>query len=76
MALALPVFNVAMAQLVPAWSHAEWLSGKVPRWGSSFFWADWPSFGALLNPIIAGAAVSLSSFSVIANALRLRKTKL
>jgi Cu+-exporting ATPase len=33
-------------------------------------------FGVLLNPIIAGVAMSLSSVSVISNALRLRKTKL
>ncbi len=36
----------------------------------------YPLFGLLLSPIIAGAAMSLSSVSVIANALRLRKTKL
>ena len=36
----------------------------------------YPFFGVLLSPIIAGAAMSLSSVSVIANALRLRKTKL
>ena len=35
-----------------------------------------PFFGTLLSPIIAGAAMSLSSVSVIANALRLRKAKL
>jgi Cu+-exporting ATPase len=32
----------------------------------------YPVFGLLLSPIIAGAAMSLSSVSVIANALRLR----
>ena len=32
--------------------------------------------GLLLSPMLAGAAMSLSSVSVIANALRLRKTKL
>ena len=32
----------------------------------------YPFFGLLLSPIIAGAAMSLSSVSVIANALRLR----
>jgi P-type Cu+ transporter len=36
----------------------------------------YPFFGLLLSPIIAGAAMSLSSVSVISNALRLRKTKL
>jgi Cu+-exporting ATPase len=36
----------------------------------------YPIVGALLSPIIAGAAMSLSSVSVIANALRLRKAKL
>jgi Cu+-exporting ATPase len=35
-----------------------------------------PFFGWLLNPMIAGAAMSLSSVSVIGNALRLRKAKL
>jgi P-type Cu+ transporter len=34
----------------------------------------YPFFGLLLSPIIAGAAMSLSSVSVIGNALRLRKT--
>jgi Cu+-exporting ATPase len=32
----------------------------------------YPLFGLLLSPIVAGAAMSLSSVSVIANALRLR----
>ncbi len=35
-----------------------------------------PVFGILLSPIIAGAAMSLSSVSVIGNALRLRRVKL
>jgi Cu+-exporting ATPase len=36
----------------------------------------YPVFGWLLSPIIAGAAMSLSSVSVIGNALRLRNAKL
>ena len=36
----------------------------------------YPFFGLLLSPIIAGAAMSLSSVSVIGNALRLRKMDL
>jgi Cu+-exporting ATPase len=36
----------------------------------------YPVFGMLLSPMIAAAAMSLSSVSVISNALRLRKTAL
>ena len=36
----------------------------------------YPFFGLLLSPIIAGAAMSISSVSVVGNALRLRKVKL
>ncbi len=36
----------------------------------------YPSFGLLLSPIIAAAAMALSSVSVIANAARLRRVKL
>ena len=38
--------------------------------------ALYPFFGVLLSPIIAGAALSLSSVSVISNALRLQKVRL
>jgi Cu+-exporting ATPase len=36
----------------------------------------YPFFGLLLSPMLAGAAMSLSSVSVISNALRLRSAKL
>mgnify|MGYP003705486021 CR=1 FL=1 len=35
----------------------------------------YPFFGILLSPMIASAAMSMSSVSVIGNALRLRKAK-
>jgi len=38
--------------------------------------ALYPFFGILINPAWAGAAMSLSSVSVIANALRLNRAKL
>jgi Cu+-exporting ATPase len=36
----------------------------------------YPAFGILLSPVIASLAMSLSSVSVIVNALRLRSAKL
>jgi Cu+-exporting ATPase len=38
--------------------------------------ALYPVFGIVLGPMLAAAAMSLSSVSVIANALRLRKLEL
>jgi Cu+-exporting ATPase len=38
--------------------------------------AFYPLFGLLLSPIFAGAAMALSSVSVVTNALRLKKAKL
>ena len=46
--------------------------GAVPIAAGVFY----PAFGLLLSPMIAAAAMSFSSVSVIGNALRLRKRKL
>jgi len=36
----------------------------------------YPLFGLLLSPIFSGAAMAMSSVSVVSNALRLRRTKI
>lgn len=49
-ALSLPVFLLAMAHLIPALSHSEWVSGSFSRWTQFILstpvvlWAGWPFF--------------------------------
>ncbi len=68
-ALALPVFVVAMAHLVPAWSHAEWVNGNASRWGQFILstpvvlWAGWPFFVRGWRSIVNR---SLNMFTLIA----------
>ncbi|CAN5788338.1 heavy metal translocating P-type ATPase [soil metagenome] len=48
--LTLPVFITAMAHVVPAWSHLEWVTGNTTRWMQFalstpvVLWAGWPFF--------------------------------
>ncbi len=68
-ALALPVFIVAMAHLVPAWRHAEWAVGNISRWGQFILstpvvlWAGWPFFVRGWRSILNR---SLNMFTLIA----------
>ena len=68
-ALTLPVFIVAMAHIVPAWSHAEWLNGEASRWGQFLLstpvvlWAGWPFFVRGARSLVNR---SLNMFTLIA----------
>ncbi|MBI2497931.1 MAG: cation-transporting ATPase PacS, partial [Opitutae bacterium] len=53
------------------WAFAYNVAG-LPLAAGAFF----PFFGWLLNPMFAGAAMSLSSITVVSNALRLRRLRL
>jgi Cu+-exporting ATPase len=53
------------------WAFAYNAAG-VPLAGGALY----PLFGVLLSPMIASAAMSFSSVTVIANALRLRRARL
>jgi Cu+-exporting ATPase len=53
------------------WAFAYNLAGLPVAAGVLF-----PIFGWLLNPMFAGVAMSLSSITVVANALRLRRARL
>jgi cation transport ATPase len=57
------------SQPAPLLRDASW---GIPIAAGLFY----PFFGVLLNPVVAGVAMSFSSVSVIANALRLRKVDL
>ncbi|MDI1251439.1 MAG: copper-translocating P-type ATPase [Lacunisphaera sp.] len=53
------------------WAFAYNIAG-LPLAAGAFY----PLFGWLLNPMFAGAAMSLSSITVVSNALRLRRVRL
>ena len=67
--LTLPVFIVAMAHLIPALSHAEWLGGEVSRWGQFILttpvvsWAGWLFFARGWRSLVNR---SLNMFTLIA----------
>ena len=74
------LINVAQGELVMLGGYAAYFlyrAGIHPLLGVPVAAGLlYPFFGLLLSPIIAGAAMSLSSVSVIGNALRLRGVKL
>jgi Cu+-exporting ATPase len=68
-AFTLPVFIVAMAHIVPAWSHTSWLNGEASRWGQFLLstpvvlWAGWPFFVRGARSLVNR---SLNMFTLIA----------
>ncbi len=68
--------RLSQATLRVARQNLAWAFGYnalgVPLAAGALF----PAFGLLLSPLVAAAAMSLSSLSVLANSLRLRKVAL
>lgn len=68
-ALTVPVFVVAMAHLVPTFSHIASLGGPMSRWGQFMlstpvvWWAGWPFFGRGWRSLVNR---SLNMFTLIA----------
>ncbi len=68
-ALTLPVFVLAMAHMIPALSHASWLTGDVSRWiqfgltTPVVWWAGWPFFKRGWRSI---RSMNLNMFTLIA----------
>ena len=68
-ALALPVFIVAMAHLIPSWGRAQWVGGEFSRWGQFLLstpvvvWAGWPFFERGWRSLVNR---SLNMFTLIA----------
>ncbi len=66
-----------MTWFVPSFCEIAVLRLRLHRRGHPMAaGALYPIFGVLLSPIIAAAAMALSSVSVIANAIRLRTIRL